>query len=91
MEWKIEKNHISLLNEKQQIMAYVTFPEVGANTVDIAHTVVSPALRGQGIAGKLMEKLTEVLRADGRKAVLSCAYAVRWFNEHPENADVLAK
>ena len=26
---------------------------------------------------------------DGRKAVLSCSYAVKWFSKHPEYADVL--
>ena len=89
MEWIHEKNRICLI-EKGEILAYVTFPEIAAGTVDVNHTVVSPVLRGQGIAGQLMEALTEDLREDGRKAVLSCSYAVGWFAKHPECGDVLA-
>lgn len=90
MEWKKDKNNICLQDENGKILAYVSYPEVGDNTVEVAHTVVSPTLRGQGIAGKLMEALVEELRSDGRKATLSCSYAVRWFGEHPECGDVLA-
>ena len=89
-EWKKEENRIFLESETGEILAYVEFPALREGVVDVAHTVVSPVLQGQGIAGKLMEKLTETLREDGRKAVLSCSYAVRWFEKHPECRDVLA-
>ena len=53
------------------------------------HTQVDPSLSGQGIAGKLVREAAEQLRADGRKAVLTCSYAIQWFSQHPEYEDIL--
>jgi predicted GNAT family acetyltransferase len=72
-----------------KVLAEVAFPPVGLGEVDICHTHVSGALRGQGIAGELMERTVRELRKTKRKAALSCSYAVRWFAEHPEASDVL--
>ena len=42
------------------------------------------------MAGQLMQRAAEHLRAGGKKAVPVCSYAVAWFEKHPEYADVLA-
>ena len=57
--------------------------------MEVTHTVVDESVRGRGIAGQLMKELVKELREDGRKAELSCSYAVRWFEKHPECSDVL--
>lgn len=86
----IEKeDRIVLLNEEGNVIAEVTFPAVDGQTVDINRTFVDDCLRGQGVAGKLMEAAAEHLRASGKKAVLTCSYAVKWFGKHPEYADVV--
>ena len=90
MNFTHELNRIYLKNEADEVTAHVDFPEEREGVVDVCHTIVDPSLQGQGIAGKLMEELTAQLREDGRKAVLSCSYAIRWFAKHPECADVLA-
>lgn len=84
MDFTCEQNKIFLLGDNKEIVAEVTFPDIDNNTVDINHTFVDDSLRGQGIAGKLMELAAKQLEAQSKKAVLSCSYAVKWFEKHPE-------
>jgi predicted GNAT family acetyltransferase len=78
-------------DEDNHMIAVVTFPKENDQTVTIDHTYVDSSLRGQGIAGKLMEEAVAQLRENNLKAKLFCSYAVKWFEEHPECADVLVK
>lgn len=89
MDFIIESNRIYLPGSDEQILAEVTFPDMDTTTVNINHTYVSDTLRGQGIAGLLMEALVKQLRVQQKKAVLTCSYAVKWFQNHPEASDVV--
>lgn len=91
MEFTHNDNQIAIYNQDYVVIAEVTFPQVEGNIVNVDHTYVNDVLRGQGIAGKLMNELVNDLRATGRKATLTCSYAVGWFAKHPECADVLAE
>lgn len=91
MEFKHSNNSIALLSESGNILAEVTFPDIDTNTVNINHTFVDDSLRGQGIAGKLMDELVIELQTSGRKAVLSCSYAISWFNKHPKYKDLICE
>jgi predicted GNAT family acetyltransferase len=82
MEWKKENNNICLQDEGGKILAYVSFPEVGANTVEVAHTVVSPTLRGQGIAAELVQMAVDQIREQGGKVRATCSYASVWLEQH---------
>lgn len=86
-----DHNKIYLNDENSRMIAVVTFPKVKDNVVNIDHTFVDASLRGQGIAGKLMEETVAHLRQHQLKAKPTCSYAVKWFEEHPECADVLEK
>lgn len=77
-------------DEQGNELACVDFPEVAQREVDVIHTYVSPALQGQGIAGKLMEALTDNLLKTGRKAELSCSYEIHWFEKHKEFENLLS-
>lgn len=90
MEFQREPGRIWLVNNRGQTIAEVLFPEEGDGIVNMTHTFVDDSLRGQGIAGQLMEAAAEQLRREGKKARLSCSYAVSWFPAHPEFHDVLA-
>lgn len=83
------KNRIFLLNDNNETIAEVTFPDVDENTVNINHTYVSDSLRGQGIACKLMKAAAEQLLAQNKKAVLTCSFAVKWFERNPEYNNLL--
>ncbi|SHH77727.1 hypothetical protein SAMN02745823_00976 [Sporobacter termitidis DSM 10068] len=71
------------------VLGEVCYPALPDGTVDICHTYVDDTLRGQGIAGQLMARAAEELRRTDRKAVLTCSYALKWFGEHGEYADIL--
>ena len=91
MEFQIVEGRIYYEDERNEVLAEVTYAPVSEGVVDIDHTYVSPALRGQGIAGKLMEALAADLRARGLKATASCSYAEIWFSRNrAANEDIIA-
>lgn len=89
MDFTYHSNQIALYDEQNKLLAEVTFPDTAANTVNINHTFVDDSLRGQGVAGKLMEAAAGQLRSQNKKAVLTCSYAVKWFEKHPEFSDLV--
>lgn len=90
MNFTYNPNQIALFHpDSKNLMAEVTFPDIDENTVNINHTYVDDSLRGQGIAGQLMEAAAGQLRSQGKKAVLTCSYAVAWFGKHPEYNDIV--
>lgn len=89
MNFQHEDNRIFLLNEDGKEIAEVTFPSLKDDVVNINHTFVDPSLRGQGVATKLMMELAKKLRAENKKALISCSYAVQWFDRHEEYKDVV--
>lgn len=59
-------------------------------TVQIRHVEAPPALRGTGAAGRLMEGIVGIARAEKLKLYPICSYAVSWLRRHREYQDVLA-
>ncbi len=90
MEFKVNPNSIVYGDDSREL-ARITYPQVKDGVVDIDHTFVDEELRGQGMAGQLMERCVQELRTSGRKAIASCSYAAKWFEKHPECADLLEK
>lgn len=90
MKFKENDHKIWMEDEKGKVIAEIDFPEVGENTVNITHTEVDPSLGGQGIAGKLTEAAAKKIQASGKKAELSCSYAIKWFGKHDEYREILA-
>jgi predicted GNAT family acetyltransferase len=91
MDFIHDQNKIYLNDNNNHMVAVVAFPRVADHVVNIDHTFVDSSLRGQGIAGMLMEAAVAYFRENNLKAKLSCSYAVKWFEEHPECGDVVAK
>lgn len=89
MEFTHNKNQIALYTEDGKLLAEITFPNINDKTVDINHTFVDQSLRGQGIAGKLMEELIQELENRNLTAIPTCSYAVKWFEKHPEHGNLL--
>lgn len=90
MEFKSDKSCTWLEDENGKRVAVLEYPESRPGIVEITHTEVDPSLGGQGIAGKMTEHVANLLRADGRKAELTCSYAIKWFQKRPEYKDVLS-
>lgn len=57
-------------------------------TVVITHTETPPALRGRGVASKLVKGALEQIRADGLKVVAGCGFVVDYLEKHPEFSDL---
>ncbi len=70
-------------------VSYADYERRGQSLV-IPYVYAPPPLRGTGAAGRLMEGVTEIARAEGRKIVPLCGYASSWLRRHPEHRDLLA-
>lgn len=89
MEFNYSDDRIFLLNDKNETIAEVTFPQTDENTVTIDHTYVDSSLRGQGVASKLLYSAAEYLRNNNKKVIPTCSYAVEWFKKHKEYSNIL--
>ena len=59
----------------------------GKNFV-ITHVGVYPELRGQGIAGKIVEVGLEYAKLNSLRVVPMCSYAAAYIRRHPEYAEL---
>lgn len=90
MEFQREEGRIYVMKE-DQLMAEITFPSMDEHRVNIDHTYVHQDLRGQHIAGLLMEAAIEEIRVQGKICVPTCSYAIAWFEKHPDVKKELVK
>jgi uncharacterized protein len=63
--------------------------EAKGTVMDVYRTFVHPALRGRGIAEKLMVATVDHARKNRRSIFPSCSYTAHFFQRHPEHQDVL--
>lgn len=90
MELIREGNAIIGRNEDGEKVAEITFPPATNENIVIAdHTYTDPSLRGQGIAGRLVDKMVEEMDREGKKIKATCPYIVRKFKEHPDKYDFI--
>lgn len=54
------------------------------------HTVTPPALRGRGLAGRLIKAMLADARAQGLKVIPQCSFVADYFDRHPEEQDLRA-
>lgn len=92
MDWKFENGRIYSVNENNELMAETTYVLKENGEVDINHTYVNPQLRGQGVAGAMMEEVAGYLRKQSLKATATCSYANSWLKKHrDEYSDIISK
>jgi hypothetical protein len=63
---------------------------LGNGVLVIPHVETPPALRGGGMAGRLMQGVVDHVRARSLRIAPLCPYAAAWLSRHPEYADLLA-
>ena len=68
-------------------MAFANY-RLAQDKVVITHTETPPALRGRGIASRLVKGALEMIRADGLKVVAGCGIVVDYLEKHPEYSDI---
>ena len=81
MEFKREENRIYKTDDTGKVIAEVTFPETAEGVYTIDHTFVDNSLRGQGIAGQLVQAAVDEITAKGGRVEATCSYAVKWLSE----------
>lgn len=81
MEFKREENRIYKTDDTGKVIAEVTFPETAEGVYTIDHTFVDNSLRGQGVAGQLVQAAVDEITAKGGRVEATCSYAVKWLSE----------
>jgi len=66
--------------------AYLTYMDLGKQTLDIYRTFVPNALRGRGIAAALTEKALEYADQMGYTVIPSCSYVERYMERQQRHS-----
>ena len=82
MNFITDGNRIYLNDEAEKMIAEVTFPETAPGVYTIDHTFVDDSLRGQGVAGKLVQAAVDEIKQRGGSVQATCSYAVSWLEKH---------
>ncbi|QHI72622.1 GNAT family N-acetyltransferase [Aminipila terrae] len=82
MIFKHETSRIFYEDENGRVLAEITFPSEMEAVANITHTYVDDSLRGQGIAGKMMEMAIEQIKSEGKTPKFTCSYAVKWAEQN---------
>lgn len=69
-------------------IVFLTYRRDG-ETLYIPHVEAPPTLRGTGAAGRLMEGVMGIARAENLKVVPICGYAAAWLRRHREWRDLM--
>lgn len=67
----------------------LTYRKLGVDAIVAEHTGVPKALRGNGIASALVERLVDDAKKEGFRIVPSCPFVQAMFDKHPEWAPLL--
>ena len=89
MNWKYT-DHMIYFEDQEEVLATLTYHKVRSQVVDVDHTFVSPKLRGQGVASKMMEAAMIYFRQQGLRVLASCSYAHQWIETHEAYKDLRA-
>jgi hypothetical protein len=75
-----------------EVDGQIAFTEyrIEANVMTLYHTLTPPALRGRGLAARVVQAALHDALARGLKVLPLCWYVSGYINEHPEFRDLLA-
>ncbi|GEM_PF-39340 len=82
MQYQIQKNRIFSEDATGTILAEINFPETESGTCTIVRTFVDDSLRGQGIAGQLVQKAVKTIIQQGCHVSATCSYARHWLEKY---------
>lgn len=82
MDFITEPNRIYAEDASGKLLAEITFPETEPGICTVDHTFVDASLRGQGIAGKLMELAVSEIRKQNKQTAATCSFAQKWLAQH---------
>lgn len=85
------ENKFFVGEDEKAPLAEITYRLSADNQLVVEHTYVADELRGEGIAGKLVEKVVNYARGNGLKIRSECSYAKDKLEKTPEYQDVFLK
>ena len=74
--------------EGDRSIGYLSY-ELDGGVLDLQHTVVDPAARGQGLGGRLVEEALQYARAEDLLVRPTCPFVPDYLERHPEHADLV--
>ncbi|MFD2045240.1 GNAT family N-acetyltransferase [Ornithinibacillus salinisoli] len=74
---------------EERSKAEITFNEQDGSVIVIDHTYVADDLRGQGVAGELVDRVVSYAREHGKKINPECSYAKSKMEKTSTYRDVL--
>jgi hypothetical protein len=88
---EIKKGNLKLYigEDESNALAKITFIYKDDNLV-IEHTIVSDALKGQGVARKLVDAVVALAKAENMKIIPVCDYAKKVLTQDDTYRDILA-
>lgn len=91
MEIKKGNNRFFIGESETNDIARITWVNEKENVIAVDHTFVSPELRGQNIAGRLLKSVVDMARNENLKIRPVCSYAVVKLTRNDEYEDILYK
>ncbi len=88
MDIKHEDNRFLIRNEKDEVIAYLSYSFEDDSVLIANSTFVDPVLRGKGIARKLLDRFAEYARENDYKVRPLCSYVVDKFNSEDTYDDL---
>ncbi len=80
---------IAFIGDKNNTSAEMTWSLAGKELIIIDHTEVSDMLKGKNIGRKLLDKVVEHVRKQGKKILPLCPFAKSVFDKDSSFSDVL--
>jgi predicted GNAT family acetyltransferase len=71
-------------------LAYMSYAEPDERTIDLRHTVVPEADRGQGVGGALVRAALDHAREQGKRVIPTCPFVKEWLARHADQQDIVA-
>lgn len=65
--------------------------EISGDVVIAYHTYTPPRLRGRGIAAEMVKALVDMATREGLKIKPLCSYVAKYFEEHYELSELVAR
>jgi predicted GNAT family acetyltransferase len=69
--------------------AHLDYVRHADGTLDLVHTEVDPALRGQGVGEAVVRFAMDAARSGGFKVIPTCPFVKKFVERHPEYEDVV--
>jgi len=76
--------------ERDRHVAYLEYTLAG-DVLELLHTEVPAALRGQGMASELAKVALDWARENHKKVDVVCPFAAEYIAQHPEYSDLILR